>query len=141
MTSVDAAQAVVDKLADKDVAAVVNNAGIVDLLPFNEETLQSIHNVIQINMIAPVLFSTLLYNKITRRGRGAVINIASTAAYTPSTLFCIYSMTKAFMLYFTMVMREESKNQIDIIAACPAFVRTQLVNFKRPSFDTISVQD
>ena len=48
LTTVEAAEEVIAKLNDKDLACLVNNAGIADFIPFNEENPQSILNIIQI---------------------------------------------------------------------------------------------
>ena len=66
--------------------------------------------------------------------------MASAAGHIPSNFLFVYAMTKAFIVYFTAGIYEESKEKIDILSVCPGFVKTRLIDFKRPSFDTISVQ-
>ena len=140
LTSVKAAEDVLEKVKEKDLAVLVNNAGVVDWFAFNEDTEQSLRDILYINMIAPTLFTSLLYNKLAERKKSGIINIASGLGLLPNILMFTYSMTKAFMIYFATMVNEESKGKVDILTALPGFVNTSLADFKRPSFDKISVE-
>ena len=43
------------------------------------------------------------------------------------------------MVYFSAMVNEESKSKVDVLAVMPGFVNTQLVDFRRQTFDKISV--
>ena len=62
--------------------------------------------------------------------------MASVFSYTPSLLARVYTMTKAFVLYFSKSLHYESKGKVDILTVCPGFVSTQMTGFRK-SFDTI----
>jgi short-subunit dehydrogenase len=60
------------------------------------------------------------------RGRGAVINIASTAAFQPIPGTATYAATKAFVLSLSEAVHDELKGTgVTLTAVCPGPVRTE----------------
>jgi short-subunit dehydrogenase len=60
------------------------------------------------------------------RGRGAVINLASMAAFQPLPNNATYAATKAFVLSLSEATHEEFKSSgVTITAVCPGPVRTE----------------
>ena len=60
------------------------------------------------------------------RGRGAVINIASTSAFQPIPGTATYAATKAFVLSLSEAVHEELKGTgVTLTAVCPGPVRTE----------------
>ena len=63
---------------------------------------------------------------MVERGRGAVINIASTAAFQPIPGTATYAATKAFVLSLSEAVHEELKGTgVTVTAVCPGPVRTE----------------
>ena len=62
------------------------------------------------------------------RGRGAVINIASTAAFQPIPGTATYAATKAFVLSLSEAVHEELKGTgVTLTAVCPGPVKTEFM--------------
>jgi short-subunit dehydrogenase len=60
------------------------------------------------------------------RGRGAVINVASTAAFQPLPGSAVYAASKAFVLSFSESLRTEVRGRgVTVTALCPGLVRTE----------------
>ena len=58
------------------------------------------------------------------RRRGAILNVASTAAFQPGPGMAVYFATKAFVLSFTEALHEEWKKRgIRVTALCPGPTR------------------
>ena len=54
------------------------------------------------------------------RGEGAILNVASTAAFQPGPNMAVYYATKAFVLSFTEALHHELKGSgIRVSALCP----------------------
>lgn len=83
------------------VDALVNNAGWGSIGPFSDEDISLMADEINVNVIALTQLSRLFVGPMIERGRGTIINIASTAAYQPVPNMAVYAATKAYVLSFT----------------------------------------
>jgi len=62
---------------------------------------------------------------IKRKG-GAILNVASTAAFQPGPNMAVYFATKAYVLSFTEALHEELKpHGVRVSALCPGPTRTE----------------
>jgi hypothetical protein len=60
------------------------------------------------------------------RGRGAILNVASTAAFQPGPHFAVYFATKAYVLSFSEALHQEMKNTgVKVSALCPGPTATE----------------
>ncbi|TPG20958.1 SDR family oxidoreductase [Sphingomonas koreensis] len=58
--------------------------------------------------------------------RGAILNVASTAAFQPGPWMAVYYATKAFVLSFSEALHEEMKDRgVRVSALCPGPTRTE----------------
>lgn len=79
------------------------------------------------------------------RGQGAILNLASTAAFQPGPGMAIYFATKAFVLSFSEALHEEvAKAGVRVTALCPGPTKTEfgeVAGFKaNGAFDKISAR-
>ena len=79
------------------------------------------------------------------RGQGAILNIASTAAFQPGPGMAVYFSTKAFVLSFSEALHEEVRDKgVRVTALCPGPTRTEfgdVAGFKaNGGFDKISAR-
>jgi short-subunit dehydrogenase len=66
---------------------------------------------------------------MVQRGSGAILNVASTAAFQPLPGSATYAATKAFVLALSEAMHEELKGTgVTSTAVCPGPVRTPFVD-------------
>lgn len=125
------APAAADLLAGKVAAlgvavdVLINNAGFGlhgDFAGTDEARLTA---MVQLNCVALVdLTRRFLPGMITRR-RGAVINVASTAAFQPLPHMALYGATKAFVLSFTEALYAEARPAgVKVVAICPGATET-----------------
>jgi short-subunit dehydrogenase len=65
---------------------------------------------------------------MVRRGRGAVLNVASTAAFQPLPGQAAYAASKSFVLSFSEAVRTElTGTGVTVTAVCPGPVRTEFM--------------
>jgi len=79
------------------------------------------------------------------RGEGAILNVASTAAFQPGPGMAVYFATKAFVLSFSEALHEEvGKAGVRVTALCPGPTKTEfgeVAGFKgNGAFDKISAR-
>ena len=89
-------------VADKglDVGILVNNAGFTTVGDVHENPDRQL-GMIRVNVEALVDLTTMWLPGMVERGSGAVINVASTAAFQPIPVQATYAATKAFVLSFS----------------------------------------
>ena len=108
-------------------AVLVNSAGYGSVgsvieLPEAEQVGQ-----IRLNIEALTVLSRAAAAGMTERGRGAIINIGSTAGFQPIPYEATYAATKAFVNTFSESLRGELKKEgIHVTLLAPGPVRTEL---------------
>jgi short-subunit dehydrogenase len=108
-----------------EVDVLVNNAGYGMYGFFHEADRDAVMGMIQVNVNALVLLTRLFIGAMVARGRGRILNVASTAAFQPGPLQPVYYATKAFVLSFTEAIANELKGTgVTATALCPGPVAT-----------------
>lgn len=107
------------------VNVLVNSAGFGKWAHFLGESLDTYEEMLTLNMTALVKLTYLCLPGMLARGKGGVINVASTAAFQPAPYIAVYSATKAFVLSFTEALAGEyHERNIRILALCPGYTDT-----------------
>ncbi len=125
----EAAAAVLEKWLDADGGVgevlLINNSGFGTYGPFPEPNLARTLAMVDLNMRAPVNLTARLLSRLRARG-GAVINIASTAAFQPMPFFTTYAATKSFVLNWSLgLWREMLDSNVHILCVCPGPTSTK----------------
>lgn len=119
----DNPKAVYDYCKEKNhnVSVLVNNAGYGDYGDFIEADLDKILGMIDLNNKALVSLTYYFIQDMKRNGYGHVINTGSVASFIPGPYMAVYYATKAFVMSFSMALREElRKDNISVSVLCPA---------------------
>jgi short-subunit dehydrogenase len=99
---------------------LVNNAGFATHGYFNTISPERDQQLVGLNVGAVVALSHAFIPAMAARSNGAVINIASTAAFQPTQYMPTYGASKAFVLAFSVALAEEyRRNGVHILALCP----------------------
>ncbi|GAA3737234.1 SDR family oxidoreductase [Plantactinospora mayteni] len=123
----DAAACVLDGLRSRGlkVDLLVNNAGFGTCGRFEEISRLRDHEQLMVNVVALTDLTHALVPPMLKRGRGAVVNVASTAAFQPTAYFAVYSAAKAFVLNFSLALWTEYRDRgVKVLALCPGPVQT-----------------
>lgn len=76
--------------------------------------------MLSLNITALVKLTYLCVPDMLARGKGGVINVASTAAFQPAPYIAVYSASKSFVLNFTeALLGEYRKRGVHFLALCP----------------------
>lgn len=138
LTADHAAQDLYQKVADKQIDALINNAGFGDYGPFVESDLDRMTKMIQLNITALAQMTRLVLPDMLKRGSGHIMNVASVASFEPGPLMAMYYATKAFVLSLTEAISVEiADSGVHIMALCPGPTNTQFAtnaNLERTSF-------
>ncbi|MGZ5322000.1 MAG: SDR family NAD(P)-dependent oxidoreductase [Solirubrobacterales bacterium] len=105
---------------------LVNNAGFGSRGEFVTNDTGRIVDMVRLNVEAVVDLTGRFLPGMVNRGRGAVINIASTAAFQPLPGSAVYAAGKAFVLSFSEAIRTELRGSgVTVTAVCPGPVKTE----------------
>jgi short-subunit dehydrogenase len=131
------------------VEVLINNAGYGSAGLFHELEGEKEVGMVQVNVEAVVALCAEYAPKMVGRGRGAILNVASTAAFQPLPRQATYSASKAFVLTFTEALHTDlSGTGVVATALCPGPVETEFEEVagmdmfdKLPSFAMLSAEE
>lgn len=107
------------------VEALVNSAGFGMHGPFVEADPGEQRAMVQVNAAALTELCRLCLPGMVERGRGRILNVASTAAFQPGPWMAAYHATKAFVLYLSLALNEElAGTGVTVTALCPGPTRS-----------------
>ena len=135
--------------AGDHVQTLVNNAGFGLKGRFAEMDGARLREMIDLNVASLTELCRAVAPGMIERRTGAILNVASTAAFQPGPGMAVYFATKAFVLSFSEALHEELKSHgIQVTALCPGPTKTEFgavagfgenSNFDRISADAASV--
>jgi len=109
-----------------DIDLLVNNAGFATHGAFAESDAARTDEEVALNVGCVVELTHELVPPMVRRGHGAVVNVASTAAFQPVPYMAVYGATKSFVLAFSEALWGElADHGVDVLALCPGATETE----------------
>jgi len=112
--------------AGEQVEILVNNAGFGLIGRFAERDPKRERQMIDLNVGALTDLCRAVAPGMIKRKSGAILNVASTAAFQPGPKMAVYFATKAFVLSFTEALHEELKpHGVKVTCLCPGPTRTE----------------
>jgi hypothetical protein len=118
-------------LADRglQVDVLVNNAGFSTTGPVHRSERDRELAMIRTDVEAVVDLCSLFLPGMVERGQGAVLNVASTAAFQPLPGQAGYGASKAFVLSYSQAARAELHGTgVTLTALCPGPVKTEFAD-------------
>ena len=126
-----ATQYVREQLNDKEISVLVYNAALSHIGAFEEKSVEVNTRIAQANMITPMNMFQVFGEAMIKKGKGALIIMASLAGFQGSGFLSVYAATKAFDRVLAESLWYEWKNKgVDVIACCagatstPNFIKT-----------------
>ena len=112
--------------AGEQVDLLVNNAGFGLIGRFAELDAKRLRQMIDLNVGVLTDLCRAVAPQMIRRKSGAILNVASLAAFQPGPNMAVYFATKAYVLSFTEALHEELKPYgIRVSCLCPGSTRTE----------------
>jgi NAD(P)-dependent dehydrogenase (short-subunit alcohol dehydrogenase family) len=128
ITDADQAQQAVNHvIADYGrLDALVNNAGMVALIPSNAVNVDDLTRLFNVNVFAPAYLVSLCISHLTETA-GSIVNVSSAVAQRPALLAFFYGASKAALDYLTRSWAVElADRRIRVNAVAPGPTETSL---------------
>ena len=108
-----------------DVEILINNAGFATNGPYEKADPEREIEQVRVLVEAPVALTLAFLPAMVKRGRGAILNVASTAAMQPLPYSAGYSSAKAYVKTLSEALHIEMKGKgVTVSALCPGPVST-----------------
>ena len=122
LSKTNSAQEVYDELKGKNISIdyLINNAGFGDFGMFYQTDWNKEEQMINLNITTLTHFTKLFVKDMVAKGKGKIMNVASTAAFQSGPTMAVYYATKAFVLSFSEAIDNELRDKgITVTALCP----------------------
>ena len=117
------------------VETLVNNAGFGVYEPFGESRRERELEQVRLLVEAVVDLSARYLPGMLERGRGAIVNLGSSAGFQPMPGSANYSASKAFVNFHSEALHEEVRGRgVTVTAVCPGPVSTEFMETSDPLF-------
>jgi uncharacterized protein len=108
---------------------LVNNAGIIAQGPFEQLDPANHQALIRLNIAATTDLMAHFIPPMVARGKGRVLNIASTSAFIPVPFVAVYAASKSYLLSLSESVSEELRGTgVTITALCPGVTATPMMD-------------
>jgi len=108
------------------IDVLVNNAGVGEYGEFRRQDPAALDRMMRLNTTAVVQLTRAALPAMIERRSGAILNIASTAAFQPTPYMAVYGGTKSFVRNFSLALWCELRDTgVTVTCVCPGPVRTE----------------
>jgi len=109
------------------VDVLVNNAGIMPVTPFEEESEESMRRQVDLNLHGVLIGTQLAMRRMRPRGSGHIVNVASSAGKVGVPGIATYAATKHAVVGLSEAVRQELRGSgVDVSIVMPVLVNTAL---------------
>jgi NADP-dependent 3-hydroxy acid dehydrogenase YdfG len=123
------------------IDVLINNAGVMPVGPFLEQSTQAIRSSIEVNFYGVLTGCQLVLPEMVKRRSGHIINMASMAGLVAVPGQIVYAGTKFAVLGFSTGLADEfASHGVKVTAVLPTFTNTELISGTSPSAGQKRVQ-
>jgi len=113
-------------VGERPLAALVNNAGFGGSDPVATADPAVLESMISLNVTTLTLLTRAFVPGMVTRRSGRILNVASTASFSPVPSMAVYGATKAYVLSFSEALAEElAPTGVTVTALCPGPTTTR----------------
>jgi short-subunit dehydrogenase len=126
LAEADAVERITAAVGATPVDVLVNNAGFGGVGRFVQRAHDDDMRMVAVNVVALTDLTKHFLPGMVTRGRGRVLNVASTAAFQPGPFMAVYYATKAYVLSLSQALAEETSGTgVTVTCLCPGVTDTE----------------
>lgn len=117
-----------EQVKDEPIEILINNAGFGLIGAFDNTSLETELNMIDVNIRAVHILTKLFLKSFKQKNHGYILNVSSSAGFLPGPLMSTYYASKSYVLSMSQAIWEElreEKSGVYISALCPGPVPTE----------------
>ncbi|MGC2653499.1 MAG: SDR family oxidoreductase [Mycobacterium sp.] len=116
------------------IDVLINNAGVMPIGPFLEQSHQAIRSAIEVNFYGVLTGCQLVLPEMVKRRSGHIVNIASLAGLVAVPGQVVYAGTKFAVVGLSTALADEyAPHGVTVTAVLPTFANTELIAGTTPS--------
>lgn len=120
LSAPDGRASFVDDVSRIGVSHLINNAGFGSIGEMAELDAVRLTAEVELNVVALTQLTRAVLPGMVTRQRGAIVNVASTAAFQPIPTMAVYAASKAYVLRMSIALWEEVRaTGVRVLAICP----------------------
>ena len=113
-------------IGDNDLEALINNAAVQVIKPFEEINYEDWSITLNVNLLAPFFWSQMFLDKLIL-SNGSVLNISSIHAQQTKKQFSVYATSKAALSSLSKLLAIELGERIRVNVIEPGAISTQML--------------
>ncbi len=111
----------------RNITCLVNNAGVTSFVEASNNTIIETDEIIKTNLLGSIYAIQAVLPSMIKSNTGTIINILSVAAIKVFEKSSVYAASKAGLLAYTKVLREELReNNIRVVNILPGATKTPI---------------
>lgn len=115
----------IGRLDHLEVHTLINNAGFANQGALADLERDRVTSEVELNVVALTELAHAVLPQMLSRDRGAIVNVASTAAFQPVPQMATYAASKAFVLSFSGALWKETRDTgVRVLCICPGPTET-----------------
>ncbi|EID09531.1 short chain dehydrogenase [Mycobacterium xenopi RIVM700367] len=123
------------------VDVLINNAGVMPVGPFLQQSQQAIRSAVEVNFYGVLNGCQLVLPEMVNRRSGHIVNIASMAGMVAVPGQVVYAGTKFAVVGLSTALADEvAPHGVDVTVVMPAFTNTELISGTKTSGASKPVQ-
>jgi uncharacterized protein len=127
---------------EREVIGVCNNAGFGTVTSLVKADLEREQQIVRLNVEAVHYLTGAFLPRMAERGAGAILNVASTAAFQPLPGFATYAASKAFVQSLSEAVHEELRGTgVSVTCVFPGFTHTEFVDNAGPGVKASTIPE
>ncbi|HXX89640.1 MAG TPA: SDR family oxidoreductase [Acidimicrobiales bacterium] len=122
----------VDEVERRGPDMLVNAAGLAYYMPFAQLPGDKARELVEVNVLAPVLLCRAALPSMRERGSGSIVNVASLLAFSGAVEApfmprrAVYAATKSFLVTYSEILAGEVRGDgVRVQVVCPGVVRSE----------------
>jgi len=133
---------VVPSVVERAVAAhgvvdvLVNNAGVQIVDTYTGAEARAVRDLLHVNLVSPMLLTHAVLDDMKSRRSGAIVHVASVAAYAAPPGMAAYGASKAGIAAFSEVLAGELRGSgVHVVTVYPGPVKTAMGDYGTASYE------
>jgi short-subunit dehydrogenase len=115
------------------IDVLINNAGVMPVGPFLDQTEQAIRSSVEVNFYGVLTGCQLVLPEMVKRRSGHIVNIASLAGMVAVPGQVVYAGTKFAVVGLSTALSDEFAAQgVEVSVVMPPFTNTELISGTKP---------